>query len=261
MASGTRLRILVTRPLSQAHGLVERLNSFGLDAHALPLITIEPVPDVFQVQQLVAALKNLDMIIFVSPNAVQQFIQAASRQSWGWPDDVRVGGLGPGTVQALLDSGLGLEQITAPPAQGQQFDSEALWNELAKQGWSGRRVMIVRGDGGRDWLASQFRAAGSQVSFVQAYTRTLPAWTPLQQALAQQAMEVPDEHLWLFSSSQSVDHLLQLCPQGQPVWPRSRALVTHLRISERTRQAGFSRILLSPPDPRSIVNCIQSASW
>ena len=260
---GGRFRILVTRPLSQAESFVEGLRSLGFEAYALPLIAIEPVADTSKLQQLAASLTDQDMIIFVSPNAVQQFIQAASSEVWAWPHDtqVQVGGVGPGTVQALRDSGLASEQITAPSIQERQFDSEALWKILANQAWSGRRIMIVRGDGGRNWLAEQFQAAGAQVSFVQAYTRTLPLWSPFHRHLVQQAMAIPSDHLWFFSSSQSLDHLSQLCPQGQAVWPCSRALVTHPRISEHARKSGFGNILLSPPDLYSMVTCIQSAPW
>ena len=37
------------------------------------------------------------------------------------------------------------------------------------------RVLVVRGDGGREWLADQLRARGADVRFVQAYVRAVRA--------------------------------------------------------------------------------------
>ena len=55
------------------------------------------------------------------------------------------------------------EQIVEPPVDSPQFDSDALWPLLAARDWRGRRVLILRGDGGRDWLADTLRSSGAEV--------------------------------------------------------------------------------------------------
>jgi uroporphyrinogen-III synthase len=111
---------------------------------------------------------------------------------------------------------------------------------LRDEDWHGRRVWIVRGDGGRDWLAATLREAGADVAFLQAYQRRAPGWTPEQQALAAAALADPAGSCWLLSSSEAIDHLSTLLPQAR--WERAWALASHERIAARARQAGFGRV-------------------
>lgn len=255
-------RVLVTRPAAQAGAVRDALRAQGLQAEALPLIDICALPDPTPVHAAWRGLAGRDWAFFVSPNAVQQFFAArpAGLES-GWPA-VHVGAVGPGTVQALRDAGVPAAQLTAPAADAAQIDSEALWARLAGQPWAGRRVLIVRGDGGRAWLAEQLAAAGAQVDFVQAYARHVPSCAaPEQRQLLEAALADPGGHLWLFSSAQAIDHLQQLCPDAQAVWPRSHALATHPRIAQRARSAGFGTVLAVAPDLKAVVACIQSAAW
>src|SRR5207249_4303300 len=167
------LQVLVTRPQPQADAWVERLRAAGLDAQALPLIDVAAAKDARLVQDAWAALPRDAMAVFVSPNAVAQFFAARSAQ--GWPSQVLAACTGPGSAAALRANGVPPAQVIEPPADAPQFDSEALWHAcLAPRDWRGRSVLIVRGDGGRDWLADTLKAQGADVRFVQAYARALP---------------------------------------------------------------------------------------
>ncbi|MGR5519022.1 uroporphyrinogen-III synthase, partial [Vibrio harveyi] len=53
-------------------------------------------------------------------------------------------------------------------------DSEALYARLDVPSLSGREVLIVRGNGGREWLADQLREVGVSVRTVEAYRRSVP---------------------------------------------------------------------------------------
>src|SRR5882724_8291488 len=68
----TEMRLLVTRPEAQAIEWVDMLRAQGVDAHALPLIAIEP-----QAEPAAAAawvqLADHGLLVFVSPNAVARF--------------------------------------------------------------------------------------------------------------------------------------------------------------------------------------------
>jgi uroporphyrinogen-III synthase len=117
-------------------------------------------------------------------------------------------------------------------------------------------VLLVRGDGGRDWLADTLRRHGARLAFVAAYRRTAPHLDAAEQALLADAIARPGEHLWIFSSSEAIDHLLRAC-DGQR-WAASRALATHPRIAERARSAGFGEVLETRPTLDAVVACIQS---
>lgn len=255
-------RLLVTRPIEQGQRQCEDLRALGFEAEAVPLIQIKPAGDVHSVKSVWPTLTGWDWVFFVSPNAVRQFFAARPPEAAGaWPSHVKVGALGPGTSLALHEAGVPAELVSAPAPRLPQVDSEALWQQLAGEVWAERRVLIVRGDGGRAWLAGQLVSHGAQVKFLQAYVRALPVWTALQRHAVQAALDHPKRHLWLFSSSQSIDHLEHLCPQGEPIWPCAHALTSHPRIGERARIAGFGRVLSAPPDLEGLAACIQSAAW
>lgn len=263
------LRLLLTRPAAQGQVQCEAARLRGWQADCLPLIAISATPDATQVQQAWQQLQANHWVFFVSPNAVEQFFAARPLDHAStWPERVRVGAAGPATVGALLQAGVPKNQITAPGDDAEQIDSEALWSQLVSLPWAGQRVLIVRGDGGRAWLADQLCAQGAEVGFVQAYTRTVPIWSESQQTLLAQALRNPAQHLWLFSSSQAIDHLVAWeqaqTNSVQPsfhVWRASRALATHPRIAQRAQAAGFGQILTSGPHWAAIEACIQSTPW
>lgn len=247
------LRVLVTRPVAQAHGWVERLRAQGLDAVALPLLAIEGVTDT---SALTAAWQALDcraLVMFVSPNAVTHFF-AARPAGAAWPPALRAAATGPGTVEALMAAGVPRERCIAPHAP--PFDSGTLWQRLRGEEWTGRSVLIVRGDGGRDEFAHSLAAAGARVQAATAYRRAAPRWSDDERALCDAALRTPEAHLWLLSSGEALGHLASLAPGAQ--WGASRALASHPRIAERARTLGFGRVIEAPPTLESVVSAVRA---
>lgn len=247
------MRVIVTRPAAQAVGWVAALRRLGLDAQALPLIDIEPAADVAPVQAAWRQLPRTTLVVFVSANAVQHFF-AVRPTGVAWPAELMAGSTGPGTSAALR--GAGVTRVVEPAADAAQFDSEALWRQLAAQPWSGRRVLVVRGAEGRDWLAQQLGEQGAQVDFVAAYRRLPPALDAGGRALLAQAQAAPGQHLWLFSSSEAVRHLQALAPEAD--WSRSSAWASHERIAQAAVRAGFGRVERVAPDPAAVARRLQA---
>ncbi|MBE7419495.1 MAG: uroporphyrinogen-III synthase [Ideonella sp.] len=248
------MQLLVTRPQPQADEWVQALRARGVPARALPLIAIAPQPGP-AVREAWQRLHQAALVVFVSPGAVTSFF-AARPDPLTWPahgvradeggaNGVRAGAVGPGTSHALRVAGVPPQLIVEPAADAAQFDSEALWQRLAGERWAQRAVWIVRGDGGRDWLAEQLRAHGAEVSFVQAYRRALPQLDGCARQLLAAAVAEPAHTRWLFSSSQAIDHLRQLAPAAS--WAAAHALATHPRIAEAARAAGFGHVASTRP--------------
>lgn len=235
------MRVLVTRPADQARAWVRRLGADGVDAVALPLIEIAPPGDIEPLRAAWDTLPGCAFAMFVSTNAVTHFF-AARPAGATWPAGTLAGSPGPGTSEALRAAGVPGEAIVAPAADAPQFDSEALWERLEpRRDWRGARVLFVRGDGGRDWLAERLREAGATVATVNAYRRALPVLDETARAMLDGALAAPREHLWWFSSAQAIDHLAALAPAGA-AWGQASALATHPRIGERARRLGFGRV-------------------
>src|SRR5687767_2075728 len=200
------MRVLVTRPHAQAQAWVQRLAQHGVDAVALPLIDIAAPADSAAVD---AAWRSLDaqrLVLFVSPNAAQQFF-ALRPAGLAWPATARAASIGPGTSETLRHCGVPAGSIVEPPAASDRFDSEALWSVLSAHDWTGAAVLVVRGDGGRDWLADTLRARGATLSFVSAYRRVAPRLDDARRQPLEAALADPAGHLWFFSSGEAVDNL------------------------------------------------------
>jgi uroporphyrinogen-III synthase len=247
------MRLLVTRPQPQAQAWVERLRSRGFDAVALPLIEIAPAPDAAAVEAAWRSLGDRALVVFVSPSAVERFF-AARPEGAVWPDWLDAASVGPGTTRALQDAGV--DNVLEPPPDAEQFDSESLWLSLAGRDWRRASVLLVRGHGGREWLADQLREAGATVDKVAAYTRRAPAFDDVMRERLSEALAKPRQHVWLFSSSEAIEHLREAAGASAD-WSHACALATHPRIAERARSLGVGRILESRPSLDAVAAVLQ----
>jgi uroporphyrinogen-III synthase len=230
------MQLLVTRPQPQAEDWVDALRAQQVNAQALPLIAIAP-DGADAIAAAWAALEACRLVVFVSPNAVSAFF--AQRRA-AWPSHVQAGCTGPGTARALAAAGVPAACIVEPAGDAAQFDSESLWARLASQPWAGQRVLVVRGQGGRDWLAERLREHGADVSFVAAYRSAVPTLDAAQRECLHAALAEPAHTVWLFSSSQAVQHLVQLAPSAP--WPALQAWATHSRIADTLRARGVGAV-------------------
>lgn len=216
--------LVLTRPAAQALGWARQLEAAGVPVRLRPLIDIEP--DAQGAAAARQALNGADGVFFSSPAAVQALGALA------WPALLPAACVGPGTAAALR--AIGVLQVLSPPPQADQFDSEALWPVLEAAGpWQGKRWVWLRGDGGREWLMDRLRQAGAEVRPITVYHRRAPEVDPLTLAV-----ELAQPALWLFSSSEALEHLSRMVPTA--AWDRVSALATHPRIAQRAIALGMS---------------------
>lgn len=256
------MRVVVTRPQREAQDWVQALQRVGLDAWALPLISITPAPDAAAVQRAWQQVSVYQGLMFVSANAVEGFYAARPPGATG---PAQAWATGPGTVRALLQAGLPAAQIVAPSGDAPQFDSEALWALLAGRIQTGSRVLVVRGTdatgrssegAGRDWFTQQVRQTGGTVDLLATYQRRGPNLSADQLQRAQAAAD--DGSVWLFSSSEAVLNLQTCLPEQR--WNLARAVATHARIAQAARAAGFAEVRESRPalaDVRASIESLQ----
>lgn len=243
--------LIVTRPRPQCAGWLARLAALGVDAVALPLIEILPARDAGPAGAAWAALGAVDLAVFVSPNAVEQFFARSDGATW--PVNTLAACVGPGSAQALAAHGVPSELIVQPAPDAASLDSEHLWQQLQpRRRWSGARVLLLRGDGGREWLADRLAEAGAQVEAVTVYHRAGPRLDAAEQALLGEVRARPRDFVWLFSSAEAVGHLAPFGLAGQ------RAIATHARIAEAARAVGFAPVVLARPDPEAVTRALKS---
>ena len=257
-AAAADLTVVVTRPQPQAAEWVAQLQARGVAAGAVCLLGIDGPADAGPVHQAWRDLPAQALVMFVSPSAVNRFF-ALQPAGMAWPHRLIAAGTGPGTRLALLQAGVPHSAVLTPDAAAGQFDSEALWALLAgRLPWLGQQVLIVRGEGGRDWLSAQLRQCGARVHWVEAYRRTVPVPDAAGLALLAAALARPAAHVWLFSSSEAAGHLPTLAPGAD--WRQSLALATHARIADAAHALGFGRVQQVLPAVDAVVAAVLAAA-
>jgi uroporphyrinogen-III synthase len=164
----TGIGVLVTRPAHQADGLCRRIEQAGGRAIRFPVIEIVPPADPAAAVARFSTLDDYDLVIFVSANAVHLAPPADT-----WSGSPRLAAIGRATARALEQAG---RPADICPASG--FNSEALLAMDALQDMGGRRVLIVRGEGGRELLADTLRRRGAEVDYAEVYRRQRPEVDP-----------------------------------------------------------------------------------
>jgi uroporphyrinogen III methyltransferase/synthase len=262
--------VVVTRPAGQSTALAAQLAAARIATLDFPLIDIAPAEDLAPLHAALGALERYALVVFISPNAVDH---AFAESGAIWPHALPVGVVGPGSVAALARHGVEAPayQVISPAVaaddEAARFDSEALFaaidTSLGAASLEGRRVLIVRGDGGREWLAERLREAGVEVETVAAYRRLVPepsmaAWTRVHELLA------GEPHAWLVTSSEGVRNLDELAREhlnGVEIAQLKRAtLVTpHPRIAQTARGLGFDSITVSGAGDERIARALLAA--
>ena len=215
--------ILVTRPRSQAQRLARLIEAAGGRAELFAAIEIADVPP----PAALARLHEFDLAIFVSPTAVAK----AMPQVRAWPPALRVAAVGSGTRRELEKHGIA--DVIAPASGA---DSEALLATPALGDVAGKRIAILRGDGGRALLADTFAERGAQVEYITCYRRLAPrppahGWKPGELA----AVTV--------SSSQGLDNLFEVL--DRELLRSTPMFVPHARIAERARALAVREVVLA----------------
>ncbi|WP_454711210.1 fused uroporphyrinogen-III synthase HemD/membrane protein HemX [Cupriavidus nantongensis] len=288
-----RPTVVVTRPAGQSRQLTEALQGAGLDVLSFPLLAIGPAADDAPLRAALARLDTFALAVFVSPNAIAYALDAlAGVQGTAvarWPAQVAVAVVGPASVAALAERGIAAPAYrviapaganananansnepghdeTAPDAEALRFDSEALWAQLDPAALAGKPVLIIRGNGGRDWLGDRLREAGAQVEAVEAYQRTLPEPSAMQwQAVRDNLRPGAAPHAWLLTSSEAVRNLdvlarQHLSPQEDASLRQVQCIAPHARIAEQALALGFSHIQRAAPgDAGLLAACLQWA--
>lgn len=162
------LNVLVTRPSHQADAFCAMIEGAGGRAIRFPVLEILDPEDSKGLLALIDALHTFDIAVFISPNAVNKAMNMihARRE---FPSDLKVAAIGQKSAQELRRFGHPAD--ICPQAR---FDSEALLELPEMQSVAGKRVIIFRGDGGREMLGDTLKARGAEVEYANAYRRGRP---------------------------------------------------------------------------------------
>ena len=238
--------VLVTRPPAQADGLCEAIENAGGTAIRFPVLSIEGRTG----GDIEADLGDFspDIVVFVSANAV----------TFGLPvlDDIDASfaAVGPATAAALSAAGRPPHIV---PISG--YDSEALLAEPALVDVKDKRILIVRGENGRELLADTLRDRGATVGYLPVYRRK--RYRPDAEAIADLERQLLEGAVDVVSvlSVETLEHLVELLPPLGRERLRETPLVApgeRVIIAAGKLVPGIPAIKAAGPRPADIVNAL-----
>lgn len=161
-------KILVTRPVLQALKLTELIKQHQGEAILFPTLEIEKLNNRQQIRAVFKNLSSYQWLIFISANAVNFALQANNGKIDGIKD-TKIVAVGKATAKSLQDFGLKTYLV---PEKG--FNSEAVLAMPLLQDIENQKILIVRGQGGRETLAKNLTQRGAKVDYLEVYKRIMP---------------------------------------------------------------------------------------
>jgi uroporphyrinogen-III synthase len=241
------LKILITRPVHQSERLCQLITAQGGQPIRLPTIEIVEVADKSALFACCQRLDELDIVIFISTNAVEKTLPILLTQR-ALPPALQVIAVGKSTAETL--NAWGIPALCAAPP----FNSEAVlaMSQLQAEVVTGKKIVIFRGEGGRELLADTLRQRGATVDYVSVYCRTQPS-------VPEWAIQPVD--IITITSREGLQNLLTML-EGQ-AWVRQTPLVVmSQRILSAAQKLGVQAPIFVAPqasDEGLVAGLLQAA--
>jgi uroporphyrinogen-III synthase len=240
--------VVVTRPAHQAQALAHLIAEAGGSPILFPAIEIRDVADPAPFERVVERLDEFDLAIFISPNAIERALRLI-RARRELPPHLWIAAIGGGSVRALERHGV--IGVIAP--QG-RYDSEALLERSEVAG--AKRVVIFRGEGGREHLGEALRGRGATVEYAECYARVRPAVDP---APLLRAWSGGDVHAVTATSSEGLRNFADMIgDQGRAPLERAPVFVPHPRIAEAARGLGVRTVIVTGPGDEGVLDGLRA---
>lgn len=248
--------IMVTRPAHQASQLVSLLETAGASVLCQPLIDIVALDNPVAAIQLVKALPETDIAIFISQNAITHGLDLIE-QYGTLPAQLKLATVGAGSA-ALLEQRLNRPVDITPE---QQYNSEGLLAHPALQNVANKRITIFRGVGGRNFLADCLRNRGANVDYAEVYQRQKPEIDLKQLAAQWQAQPVD---AICITSGEGLENLLAIVSKKTaPLQLRAdilncQLIIVNKRLETVVEQNAFTKkpVITDNVSDKAIVNAI-----
>lgn len=259
--------LILTRPRLRNESLARRLEGLGCPVLSLPALELAPCAPS---GDALPRPEDFDLVVFVSSFAARVYLDALKSQHAGdhWPAHTVAATVGAASARPLYDAGwIPASAILHPDASLASQDSEALWALLQARSRMPRRVLVLRGQDGREWLGQRLEQAGARVKRLALYARRPLVWDATQAQAVTRAMTSGTRAIILLTSSDSTRALsANVGRHGLgSAFAASHFLVIHSRIAHRLQsilvESGWGEpaaITLCAPDEDAIVRSIQS---
>ncbi len=229
------LKVLITRPEVKAQQFALLLNKHGINCTSQALFDYQPSASA---QEIKSSLKKANIVIFISVAAVE-FAHAslplsATHQQLFFA-------VGSATKRAL--HAIGINKVLSPPSQ--QENSEGLLSLAELENVGNKKVVIVRGNGGREHIAQSLLKRGAQVSYIESYQRV---WRQFTKNIAKQWQAQQINCIVVTSNdilSAMLKHLMNNATNSLDSYWKTQCLwvVVSERIANNAKTFGLQRVI------------------
>lgn len=164
----TAKKVLITRPQGQQHELMQALTEQQWAGFHQPLLHIKPVTEqqaeFHDLKNKIMNIELYDIIITVTSNASSLAYDWIDQYWPQLPINPQWFAVGKSSAQPLLRLGMSIKYPN-------ERHSEGLLALPELQDVTGKKVLILRGMGGRELIAQTLTQRGAQVSYAQFYQR------------------------------------------------------------------------------------------
>lgn len=229
--------VLVTRPAHQSQHFIQRLTAAGAVAFAFPAIEIRPIkPDANSLQHL-QSLGDYQILIFISANAVEYGLKLI-RQKLPCHTQ-QIAAIGTATAHALRQHNL---SVDLKPASGFSTENLLELEALQVDNVAKQKILIIRGRGGRETLATALRQRGATVDYAEVYERCMPTADiqPIIKLLADSQIQ-----LVTVSSNEVLENLYYMTgDKGRDLLRQTSLLVPGQRCAQLAVKLGFTNTIV-----------------
>ena len=237
------MNVIVTRPTLQQESLLSSIEVHGGVASSFPLIEIEPLREKVFLESLrgkILGLGQYHRLIFLSVNAGVYGTRLISECWPRLPANIEVMAIGPNTAEVVSKelvcqviyskTGSTSEDMLSLP---QLLDV----NEL--------KIAIVRGLGGREFLANTLRSRGAEVDYFEVYRRNPTKHSAAQLFGVIQKSKINVVSITSGDSLENLNRLLLADKNSQQNWYGIPVIVPSERVLNLAQRFGFKNIRLA----------------
>jgi uroporphyrinogen-III synthase len=241
------LEVIITRPLNQARSLQAKVSQHQGNPILIPTLEIVAVEKNTALVKTLDHIEEYEILIFTSQNAVDQVAPLLSPSQ-----NQKIFAMGPSTAAALARY-----QIPVFAIPVEKYDSEHLLALPIFQQVTGKRLLIVTGEGGRDHLENELVLRGAKVTKLAVYRRQLPEYS---EKTLSELIFIKNGIIVTTSCAGLTNIITLLQPKERIRWLRQMpVLVISERMHEFAIDAGLERDLLVMADnatDEAILECL-----
>jgi uroporphyrinogen-III synthase len=244
-------KILICRPEPSASELSTALEAMGARCQKLPMLTIKPVEISEAERQCILNLDQYQHVIVTSQHAAQMGIEEIDTYWPQAPIEQKWYAIGRKTAAILGSSSLDLY----PPKQ--DMTSEELLKNEALESIEGERVLVLKGEGGRETLIKELNARNAKVDTISFYSRKRPEY-PAKTLISNILDFDPDFIIAL--SGETLTNLIDHCKAHNIDLLERSFILSSNRVANIAYDSGIKNVLI-PENlmPMDIVRCIKKA--